>query len=275
MSVQRILKGSSATIVEPLLDGLGQVPTPAPTSAQVSIRNAAGEDLGSGITATPTGNTSEFAVDINTAMTVDLDHLTLTWVSAGFQTTTHLEVVGGFLFTIEELRAQSAQLANLTNYTATTLAQVRADVENALEDALGYALVPRFGTTRFGLGSTTLRLHPYLRAVRSITDDATAVDVTTVRYDSTGFVSGYTFTGPTVAAFEHGLDYPSPTARARGLQLAKAWAITGPIDDRTTSFTSPETGITSVYATPGVGGSIFGLPAVDQWVQAERLLAVA
>lgn len=273
MSVQRVLRGSSATIVETITDGFGAVPASPPTTATVSVVAADGTDLGDP-TANPTGNPSEFSVTIDSAMTANLDVLTLTWQSAGFSTTTFVDVVGGFLFNISDLRSVAAPLANTTTYPTVVLANVRASVEDAIESQLGYALVPRFGTKRFGVPLATVRLAPYLRSVRTISDYGTAVDVADVTYDYTGYVSGYNFLSPSVFGFEHGLDAPSPQATAAALLLAKTWAIKGPIDDRTTSFTS-DVGITSQLLTPGIGGSIFGLPAVDQWIATERLIGAA
>lgn len=274
MSVQRILLGSSASVTETMTDGLGVVPSPAPTAVTVDITNAAGDDIGSGIAAVSAAAPADFSVAINTAMTTSLDRLTLVWTwGVGRTTTTYVEVVGGFLFTIAELR-QIGPLGSDANYSNVTLANVRSAVEDAIEAQLGYALVPRFRTTRFGVPLSTVRLAPYLRSVRSISDDGTDVDVADVTYDYTGYVTGYSFTGPTVFGFEHGLDAPSPQATAAALLLAKTWAIKGPIDDRTTSFTS-DVGITSQLLTPGIGGSIFGLPAVDQWITSERLIGAA
>lgn len=276
-SVQRVLMDSTARIAEPFLDGLGASPTPPIDTASYTIRNSEGVVTSSG-TANPTANPSEFWVPLTTVDTAILDRLTITWAnpSVGEMSST-VEIVGGFLFSIADLRATSTVLANTTRYTSLALANLRTAVEDALEGELGYALVPRFGTQTFASGGSSLRLSPYLRSVRSASDDGAALVIgdLDLAYDAVGYVTGYQFYGPTTLGFEHGMDAPSPRAQMAGLQLAKSWAITGPIDDRTTNFTSPETGITSTYATPGFGGSIFGLPSVDQWVASARLFPVA
>lgn len=276
MSTLRVLKGSTVTVTETLTDGLGAPLVPTVDTATVIVTNSAGVELANE-PATPTGNPNEFSTTLTSVATADLDALTLTWTSSAGAYVSQVQVVGGFLFTIAELRAQATVLADVVKYPTSKLTAVRSAVEDALEEEIGFALVPRYGQATFANASSTLRLTPFLRRIRTVNDAASdlTVDTLDLRFDAVGYVTGYWFQGPTIVGYEYGLDNPPARATSAGLMLAKTWAITGPIDDRTTNYTSPDTGITSTLATPGLGGSIFGLPAVDQWVTSARLIGVA
>lgn len=271
MSIQRVLQGSTVQLNQVLVDGYGQVVPPSVDSVSVTITAADGTILGTGIPGTPTGNDGEFWVTLDSTMTALLDELTVAWTHVGTSTTTTtVEIVGGFLFDLADLQALLPSVQ-----TQAKLIETRTAVEDALESELGYALVPRYIERTFQARSSALRLGSYVRAIRYVTVAGTALtasQISSLLVDAAGMTTGYAWTrGPIRIGYERGLDAPPPRARDAGLQLAKAWITKGPIDDRTTSFTS-EVGITSTFAIPGRGGSIFGLPAVDQYVIANRLL---
>lgn len=238
--MQRVLIDSTARITEAFIDGLGASPTPPIDAASYSIVDAEGITTSSG-TANPTANPSEFWVPLTTVDTAELDRLTITWAnpSVGEMSTT-VEVVGGFMFSIAELRAESTAFESTTNYPAAKLAELRTTVEQALEDATGVAFVPRYGTAPLNSDYTIYRTD--LRRLRNST--------TIVR------------NGKTLVGYEYGMDYPPARVKQAALILAKSWGLKGPIDSRTTSFTSPETGITSSFVTTGR----FGIPEVDSVV---------
>jgi len=272
---QRILLGGAASVTETLLDGQGALPANPPDTAEVTIINDAGTVLASGASAVTTPNPSEFTIDIDTSMTTQLDRLTLVWSHAGISpTTTTVEVVGGLLFSVEQLRAMDPQLQDATAFPTTAILNVRTEVEQALERHLGYALVPRF-THRAVSPGDHVQLHPFLRSIRSASSAGSSVDVSGLTFRPGGVVTGYTFSSPASIAYEHGLDGGDMDATRAALMLAKAWLLSGPIDDRTTVLASPDAGITQTLAVPGRGGSIFGIPSVDEWVQSNSIVAAA
>lgn len=271
--MERVLQGTTATIgVTFQVDG--NATDPAPTDVTVQVTRSDGTDLLAPDTTATRTAAGTYTYNLQTVHTTLLDQLTATWTSGNLGTlTTRVEVVGGFLFSIGQLRAASPTLQDPAKYPTGDLISMRTVVEDALESELGYALVPRFARSR--TTNDYVKLKPYVRAIRSVTSDASTVDASMLTFSDTGFVTGYRWRGVTTVTYEHGLDGPSPRATAEALTLARSWLIRGPIDDRVTTVSSPDTGITSVLAVPGRGGSIFGVPSVDAFVQSERLVAVA
>jgi hypothetical protein len=69
-----------------------------------------------------------------------------------------------------------------------------------------------------------------------------------------------------IVGYEHGLDRPPERIKRGALLLLKRWLVEGPVDDRTTSMSNDDG--TFSLATPGRGGSIFGLPELDAAIMA-------
>jgi hypothetical protein len=102
-------------------------------------------------------------------------------------------------------------------------------------------------------------------------DQLAALTVTSSLVNGYGWSTG--FNNVTVG-YEHGLDQPPQRLRRAALLLAKVWLLSGPVDDRTSTFTSTEGGTYSLV-TPGRGGSMFGVPEVDAAVMDHRIPVVA
>jgi hypothetical protein len=183
--------------------------------------------------------------------------------------TSHVEVVGGFLFTIDQARATSP-LGNTTQYPTQAIVDARTLAETTLEDLCGVAFVPRYARERVaGTGTNQLLLRPRVSAVRSVTIDGT--DYTQSQLDAlvtdgNGVVyspndrwtAGY---GNVTLTYEHGYDRVPPRVSQACLLLAKNWLVKGPLDDRMTSM-STDDGTFSLL-TPGIRGSYVGIPEVD------------
>jgi hypothetical protein len=271
---QRVLLNREALITQTLTDGTGAPLASPPSSPLVTVTNDAGLTLGSDIPAAPTLNAGEYTVTLTNAMTTQLDRLRLNWTSGGFGTqSTYVDVVGGFFFTIAELRASSPQLASTTTFTTTRLLEARTSVEDALEKVLGFAMVPRFRTqTLTGWARTEWpllnELWPYVRVIRTIVVDEVAIEP--AAFGGYDWPPGYS---TVEVAYEHGLDEPGPRWKRYALMLAKNWLLDSPIDDRASTFSSVEGG-TYGLVTPGLRGSIFGIPEVDAAVNEERFQRV-
>lgn len=272
--MQRIQRGHSATLTHTFyVDGVATNPTP--DSATVTITTDAGDAVVTAQAATDTG-TGTVSYTVTPTHTADLDTWTVEWVATfGGQSQTFtdtVEVAGGFLFSIAQARAVRP-LDNAVTYTTAAIVETRTLVEQALEDACGVAFVPRYRRETFdGAGLATLLAHqPRVTALRSASLDGTDIsstDLATIAGAMTGrlyypnsWIAGY---GNYNVAYEHGYDQPPLRIMQAALLLAKNWLVKGPIDDRTTAF-STEDGTYSL-STPGMRGASFGIPEVDATV---------
>jgi hypothetical protein len=283
--MQRIVRGHSATLTHTFyVDGVATDPSPA--TATVTITTDDGTVLVAAGAATRTA-AGVFTYTLTPSQTATLDILTVAWTATmGGQSqafTDTVEVAGGVLFTVAEARALSA-LSNTTTYPTAKIIDARTYVESELEQACGVAFVPRYARQSIsGTGGTAIMLPPRVTAIRSVTLDDTAIsagDLAALKvrrtgevYNPAGWASGW---DNYEIAYEHGYsDGPERmAAREAALTYAKHFLVKGPIDDRTTSF-STEDGTFSM-STPGVRGAITGIPAVDSFIQRYSLnVAVA
>lgn len=282
MSVQRIIAGRSHTLSKTLY--VGSTPTnPAPDSATALVTR-----LSDGTTFVPQvtdAGTGIFQLTLTPAQTATLDTLFITWTaqfSGEVQTYPDtVEVAADTYFTLAEARRVPA-LSDTNRYSDTQIVEVRTVVEDTIDGHIGFSFTGRYAketiTAESGL---LLRLgKPYINAIRSVSVSGTALtsgQLGTVTFDDAGTVmypSRWPVgLGAVTVGYEHGRSYvPAPVKRA-ALLLAKAWLLPSPIDDRATAFTSEE-GVTYSIATPGRGGSITGIPDVDQVIGLYQLPGV-
>jgi hypothetical protein len=270
--MDRILQSTPATISESWYQG-ATIQDPGTVTVTVT------RDDGTIVTTGSAGGTGAAArtFQLTAADTAQLDQLTATWTSADLGTlTTVVEVVGDFLFTINE-----AHTAGLASYTDDQIAGARTRVEQALEDACGAAFVPRYDrATLNGDGTTVLRLtRPYLRRVRwastvtaGVTTALLTTDLSALSLSAAGFVSGYTWPtgyGNVLVGFEHGMDRPPEPVRAAALDYAR-FLLTqdSSIDSRAERLVTDD-------GTLVFGGGATGLPSVDRVIDSYRLPAIA
>lgn len=143
MANQRILQGATAALTFRNLDADG-VAVDAVGALTVGIARADGTVLVAAGTATTHGATGIYTVTLTGAQTATLDLLTATWseVGAGTHSTLH-EIVGGYLFSIAEVRAFTT-LQDTVKYPNTAVIAARAEVEDELEQMREAAFVPRY-----------------------------------------------------------------------------------------------------------------------------------
>lgn len=273
MNRERVLQATSATISATFqVDGVAT--DPSPDTATIKITRADGSTLLAETAASPTG-VGKFSYTLTPTHTALLDELSVAWkatLNASLQTlTTTVEVVGGFLFSIAQIRQAPYELLEV-DYPNDLVADARTLAEQRIEDACGVAFVPRYRReTLSGLGGPVLLVgSPRIRSLRTATVDGTDLTVGElgeVTYSAAGtaywtnnrWANGV---NNVTVAYEHGFDsVPAPVSRA-ALILAKHYLTDTPFDDRHTSI-STEDG-TFTLATPGLRGSITGLPEVDQ-----------
>jgi hypothetical protein len=272
--MDRVLQNTAATVYFQIaVDGTATDPTP--DFAQVTAYRADGTVLQETVTAAEAG-AGRFAFTFTPEQTALVDTIYLHWTAAinGVEQTirTVVEIVGGFLFSIGELRALSTGtggLANVTNFPAEKIVAMRTRVEQSLEDACGVAFVPRYAReTVSGTGSDLLRLRwPRVRAIRDVTIDSSAVSpVADVAYAWEGYAYlsyGWAATEPgnVTIGYEHGHDYPPERMRQAAMLLAKQWLSPTAIDDRAINM-SNDTGTYALFQA-GVRGHQFSIPEVQ------------
>jgi hypothetical protein len=270
--LERVLQSTPFTLQQQWYEGGTAVD---PGSVTVTVTDSAGVVVTTGA-ASGTG-TSPRAYNLTTAHTALLDRMTVTWASTLKGTlTSHLEVVGGFLFSIAEFRALGSAYANTTNYPTATVVDMRTTVEQALEDACSVAFVPRYSVeTVNGVYGDRLALRwARVRSIRTVTvDDVAGVpaDYVALREgmvyaSSTWWTSGY---GNVTVGYEHGYDTPPGEMKRAALLLAKHWITPGSADDRAINVTN-DSGTYALFQT-GVRGHQFPLPFVQTAVDRHNL----
>jgi len=152
----RILQNTPGTISQEWHED-GDLVDPGPVT--VTVTRADGTELVSGASASGTGAAAR-TYNLTQAHTLLLDVLTVTWVSGTKGTLTSVvEVVGGFLFSISELRAMLPDTKTAQAITDDQIKQARIFAEQALEDEADVAFVPRYYRETFsGTGVTTAML---------------------------------------------------------------------------------------------------------------------
>ena len=267
----RVLRATAPTIDGPFYENGVAVD---PGTVTVGITDQAGNVvLAPGATTGGTGTNARTRA-LTAAQAAELDRLAATWSSSTKgDIVTYVEVVGGFLFSLAEARADP-DLVDTTEYTADELKVARTLAESALEDACGRAFVPRYSREVLTGGGYRLTLaRTSIRSIRSVTVNGTALTATQIaglRFDGRHVhYSGGWFSddGGVVIDYEHGMDFPPPRLARAALILAKNWLIKGPIDDRAVSIPAGDAGGVISLATPGVRGAVFGIPEVDLVVQ--------
>lgn len=275
--MERILRDVEGTIRLEVLDGAGDpVDADAPPTAEV-VDSADAAVAGSPFaSAQPAGAVGVYEVAL-TLSTLDAYRATWTGTVAGKPATwrTAFEVVGGFLFTLAELRASDPALADEERYPAAALRKARQAAEERLEELCQIAFVPRGRrVTLSGVGSGLLLL-PDMEPTRIV---SAAVGGTALTADELAGVAPLAWGAAARAAgaiwargdrnvtllYEHGLPAAPEPVRRAGLTLAKAQLIRSPVPDRATSESSDAGTIR--YSVAGRDGPT-GFPEVDAVIE--------
>jgi hypothetical protein len=138
--LQRVLRASGSTITLLIYDANGALVDPVPGTAVAAVVDSAGVAIsGSPFTATR-NSIGNFSFTVPATLNV-LDTYQVTWtLGDGSLRYTEFEMVGGFYFTIAELRATDGTLAA---YSADNCRAVRDQVEARFEQRCNVAFVPR------------------------------------------------------------------------------------------------------------------------------------
>lgn len=166
---QQILVGTAATLSWTSVDSTGEPAAPA-GAVSVSVTKADGTSALASGAATVSGNVATRALPAGNNTT--LERLTAVWTDAGdgSTATTHIDVVGGFYFTLATARARDRSLDDAGVYTTEQLLDARRAVEAFCERSTRVSWVPRWRQVRVsGSGRCDQYLpDPILRTVRAV-----------------------------------------------------------------------------------------------------------
>lgn len=238
---------------------VGSTPSdPAPDSATVEVIRSDGTVLVAAGTAAINDTASGsgvFALNLTTTHLALLDVLEIRWtITSGGELApqkTYVEVVGGFLCTLADLKVQNATLTDLE------LADLRTVSERRLEGACRQAFVPRFTVESRSPRSRIRLAWPHIRSLRWASVGSTVLttgQVSALNVSATGLVMGLPgapTTGfyRTKIGYEHGLDFPSNEIREAVLLVAdevqtdpdESRVIRREADNQSVSYASPST----------------------------------
>lgn len=279
MSVERVLRNTAATISVTFYNGSTAVE--ADGTVTVTAKRADGTTL-----LGPTAATNDPAVGVYSIVIppqANLNFLTLTW-SGTFTGTaitieSYVEIVGGFFFSIAELRASDNALS-ITRFSNQQLIDARLSVETEFEDICGQAFVRRFASEYvedvYDYDIFTQHYNP--RKLLALKVNGTTYDVSTweaLYYVTTG--SGgksITLAGPALVAtyggnhvyieYEYGMTQVPYPIKEKAIRRAKLnlLGMASTIDPRATTMLLPDIGQVNL-ATPGMRGLETGIPDID------------
>jgi hypothetical protein len=266
--MDRILKATAATVSRTFYeDGVAV----DPGSVTVTITAADGTVIVNAAAASGSGAAAR-TYNVTAAQTATLNTWTVAWTSSTKGTlSSTVEIAGGFLFSIAEIRAVTP-INDTVNYLTADIADTRTAVEQAIEQACGVAFVPRYALERYsGDGSNTLQLlHALPSSIRSVSITGTAFTAPQLA-DLTMTPSGAIYSTLTyftwgqnniVAGYEHGYQDAPMEIRRAALALAKMWLVgrRNPIDDRAITFNAGADGGTYSLAVPGRAARASAIP---------------
>lgn len=272
--VRQLSSGSYTFSVATVDDDGAAVTASAPFT--VALFDGAGVEVTTG---TPSHASDTLTFSVPAASITKLDTYRLVWTAtvAGVTATwtSNVEIVGGYLFEIADLRAQDRAFADTTKYPSDVLREVRAWVEDVIEGprAADVAFVPRGrrvttdGTDRAALMVPDLEL----RNVYAVTVDGTAwtaPQVATVTCDdgvlwlNASSPAGVWAAGRrnVVLHYTHGYDRPPGAITRAALMLAREYLIKTDIPGRATATSI---GDQMFRLTIAGRDGVTGLPEVD------------
>lgn len=179
-------------------------------------------------------------------------------------------------FTAAEFRDRYDDQDLGATVTDDEIAEARDVAEQILEDACGVAFVPRTTTETLYPNVATTALRVSRRELRDVTsaidEDGDAIDLTDHRLNGAwvhldqGWAT--TISSPVTVTYVHGMDAPPARVKRAAMILARNHLVEDLVTDRRMSeFT--DVGVVRL-ATPGVAGSITGIPEVDATIHLYR-----
>lgn len=281
--MERVLRNTAATISVTFYSGSS--PVEADGVVTVVAKRADGTTL---LSTNATNSPSVGVYSVVIPAQANLNYLTLTWTGSFTGTpvsiVSQVEIVGGFYFSIGELRAYESTFANTVKYTDEMLAEARDNVEAEFEDICHRAFVPRFWReTSVDIDADESMLwmeKPELLSFSSLKQNSQDY----LSYYSSGYLirdknspkgvhvissalslfNYDTMYYPISAEYEYGLISVPIPIKNKALKRAKQFLLgqKSTIDERATTMLLPDIGTVNL-ATPGQRGSETGVPDID------------
>lgn len=249
-NAQRILIGASSAEARVItLDQDGE-PADLSGTVTVSITRADGTSVQTG-TATAGAAAGSYTFALSDAAVGTLDVLTVTWSTGGIvRATSHVRVVGGFLFNLADL----SQQPGTAKLDRAMMLELRDAVTDVFERFTKHSFVPAYDVeVRPGSGSVVLHRSP-VRSVRRIVDSVgNVVSITGIEVlEEAAIVRCIPADGLLAVGFEHGDSAPSAEARRLAVVTAadmatRDWSV---ISSRTRSQTN-DLGVTQQFSYAG------------------------
>jgi hypothetical protein len=241
----------------------------------VAVVDAQGTAVTSGTVAKTAGATGAYTATV--AAPAYLTTLTATWSglasSAAVTITQAYEVVGGYLFTLADLRAYKSGLSS----TDQKLVDARDQTTDMFESWCGQSFIPRPGYIRVsGDGSTLLNVRKSLvTSVVAVEEDGTEIDLTNVDVLDGGLIynpTGWTFGVDNLEVwFEHGHTFPPRDIQRAAIKYAAYEVLAD-----TSSISPRAMGLTNEFGNIRYAGfAPTGLPDVDAVLARYRIPPVA
>lgn len=284
MSLIRVRQNAQATISHTF--SVDETATDAVGSVTYSVKRLDGTVVASG-TASHPGTTGLYTFTLAAQSLVDI--FTVDWtgsVGGGAVTVRdYVEVVGGFLFSLDEMRSARPALDSV-RFSTQNLIDARLEAEVIAEKICAQAFVPRFA--RFELDGNNdfalvLPIHT-LRTVRAVSTGTNTTDrvaltgsgLTAVEFSEAGIISrrGAVWMWGRkniVVEVEYGLDYPPEQIHRAAIIHARSLLTQTDtsIPNRATSVQGNPGGAT--YSMAGPSAERTGITAVDALYGATRL----
>ena len=172
---RRVRKGATDTLTAYFYDG-GETAVDK-GAVTVSVASDSGTVLHSG---SATNTTGVYTFGLSTAATAAIDRLTVTWTAASETQTTYVDVVGGFYFELNELRAMADM--SIAAFNTERLRNARQWIEEIIDQATGTSFVRRYARDFFNQSPTYdqfvtrfMLLTPNTRRIISATVNGTAL----------------------------------------------------------------------------------------------------
>lgn len=238
----------------------------------IVVKDGAGVTVDSGV---PTHSSHPLHYSLNAALLPKLDTYTVTWAGTisgnPWTWVDELELVGGYLFEIADLRTFDRAFENHNKYPSSHLADARTSVEDVLEGkkAAAVAFVPRGNRAVVdGSGTDNIVLPDFeVRGIYSISVDGVALTETEIddlviddnRVYKTSGIWAKGRQNVTIH-YTHGRDYAVGPIKRAALMLAKEYILASDTPSRATA-----TSVGTQWFRVNIAGrdGVTGLPDVD------------
>lgn len=261
--LQRIRQGATTALARVTLVDQDGAAAAVVGTLTANLERVDGTSLATGrATAAGTG-TGAYTVTLTAAECATLDVIKVTWIEGTTtRATTFHRIVGGFMFSIDDLAAKSG----MSTVTQAEMIVARDWITDVIEKNTGVAWVPTYDVEEFFARTSyvhALDRRP-VRTVRSVTIDDVAQTVADIDVDrGSGVLSGVTFHDVCSVGYEHGFDAPPADLRDAALEGARDRVLrtSSGLSDRTRAITN-DLGVTQQFSYPGPGHPT-GIDSVD------------